>query len=459
MLRNLVSEHASKGSMLWGLEQSVALSDLGAATSLDCRERDISGRSVVIFVDDQLSAGLALIELDGTARRMVLCPPDLDPSRLPQIIVDAEADAIVVGRDQNVSGDFPGLSVIRCGLPLAPRVEEASEVFSTEWALLTSGTSGPPKIVAHTLDSLSDPIRSEGTGAVLGTWATFFDIRRYGGLQAFLRAIIGGCSLVLSHPHESVADYLQRVIAHDVTHMNGTPSHWRRALMTPDVHRFQPVYVRMSGEIADQSLLDGMRLAFPLVEMVNVYGSTEAGVAFEVRDGLEGFPMSVVDSGGDVEVRVVDGELRVRSDRTAMRYLGLAAPRLRDDDGFVSTSDMVERRDERWYFAGRRDGVINVGGLKVHPEEVETLINRHDQVRASLVKGRANPITGKIVVAEIVLKSLPNTEKGGKQVAAIKEEILAMCRHSLPIHKVPATIRVVETLEMSAGGKLVRRNA
>ncbi len=459
MLRNLVSEHASKGSMLWGLEQSVALSDLGAATSLDCRERDISGRSVVIFVDDQLSAALALIELDGTARRMVICPPDLDPSRLPQIIVDAEADAIVVGRDQHVSADFSGLPVIRCGLPLAPRVEKGSEAFSTEWAMLTSGTSGPPKIVAHTLDSLSGPIRRDATGAILGNWATFFDIRRYGGLQAFLRAIIGDCSLVLSHPHESVADLLQRIVAHDVTHMNGTPSHWRRALMTPDVHRFRPDYVRMSGEVADQSLLDGMRLEFPLVTMVNVYGSTEAGVAFEVRDGREGFPMSVVESGGDAEVRVVDGEIRVRSDRTATRYLGLAAPRLRDDDGFVSTSDMVERRGERWYFAGRRDGVINVGGLKVHPEEVEAFINQHDQVRASLVKGRSNPIIGKIVVAEIVLKGHSIDENGGERVAAIKEEILAMCRDGLPVHKVPATIRVVETLEMSAGGKLVRRNA
>src|SRR5208282_3855102 len=100
MLRNLVSEHASTGSMLWGAEQSVALSDLGAATSLDCRARDISGRSVVIFVDDQLSAALALIELDGAARRMVICPPDLDQSHLTQIIADTEADAIVVGRDQ-----------------------------------------------------------------------------------------------------------------------------------------------------------------------------------------------------------------------------------------------------------------------------------------------------------------------------------------------------------------------
>ena len=459
MLRNLVSEHASTGSMLWGAEQSVALSDLGAATSLDCRERDISGRSVVIFADDQLSAALALIELDGTARRMVICPPDLDPSQLPRIIVDAEADAIVIGRDQHLSADFPGLAIIRCGLPLAPRVEKASEAFSTEWCLLTSGTSGPPKIVAHTLDSLSGPIRGDASVAAPATWATFFDIRRYGGLQAFLRAIIGGCSLDLSRPHESVADHLQRVAALGVTHMNGTPSHWRRALMTPDVRSFRPVYVRMSGEIADQALLDGMRRQFPLVTMVNVYGSTEAGVAFEVRDGREGFPMSVVESGGDVEVRVVDGEIRVRSDRTAMRYLGLAAPQLRDDDGFVSTRDMVERRGERCYFVGRRDGVINVGGLKVHPEEVEALINGHDQVRASQVKGRANPITGKIVVAEIVLKSVSVDKNGDEQVTAIKEEILAMCRDRLPSHKVPATIRVVQTLEMSAGGKLVRRNA
>lgn len=454
MLRNWVSENALKRPMLWGAEQSVALSDLVAATGLDASERDVHGRSLVVFVEDQLSAALALLELDGVARRMVICPPDLDPSQLPRIVADAEADAIVVGRDQTLSADFPPLPILRCGLPLAPRAGRAAGALSTEWALLTSGTSGPPKMVAHTLHSLCGVAR--GAGPV--TWATFYDIRRYGGLQIFLRAIVGGGSLVLSHPYESVADHLKRLAERSVTHLTGTPSHWRRALMSPEAHDFQPAYARLSGEIADQALLDAMRLEFPRAKLVHAYASTEAGVGFEVHDAREGFPASVLEN-GDVEVRVVDGEIHIRSSRTAARYLGPDAPALRDEEGFVATRDMVEKRGKRWHFVGRRDGVINVGGLKVHPEEVEAVINRHDKVQASLVKGRANPILGRIVVAEIVLKGSAVGWNSGEQVAAIKEEILAMCRDGLPSHKAPATIRIVEALEMSAGGKLVRRNA
>ena len=83
---------------------------------------------------------------------------------------------------------------------------------------------------------------------------------------------------------------------------------------------------------------------------------------------------------------------------------------------------MVELRDDRFYFVGRRDGVINVGGLKVCPEEIEAVINRHPAVRAALVKGRRNPITGEIVVAEVVLADAAHDE------AALKAEI----RRSLP---------------------------
>jgi len=66
---------------------------------------------------------------------------------------------------------------------------------------------------------------------------------------------------------------------------------------------------------------------------------------------------------------------------------------------------MVELRDGRYYFVGRRGGIINIGGLKVHPEEVEAAINRHPSVRMSLVKARRRPITGAIVVADVVIKS------------------------------------------------------
>ena len=112
-----------------------------------------------------------------------------------------------------------------------------------------------------------------------------------------------------------------------------------------------------------------------------------------------GFPAGfLVHDREGVELKLVDGGRRIRSPRTAQRYLG-AQHALRDRDGFVDTGDMVERRGDRYVFAGRRGGIINVGGLKIDPEEIEAVINRHPQVRMSLVRPKQNPITGSIVIA------------------------------------------------------------
>jgi len=160
-------------------------------------------------------------------------------------------------------------------------------------------------------------------------------------------------------------------------------------------------------------------------------------------------------SGGEVDIKVSDGSLRIRSPRTAARYVGAENPALMDADGFVDTGDLVERRGERCYFVGRRGGIINVGGLKVHPEEVEAVINRHPQVRASLVRSRRNLITGAIVVADIVLRT--PTDGASGRTAAVKREILAVCRQALASYKVPAVIRFVAALDMAATGKSLRR--
>jgi acyl-CoA synthetase (AMP-forming)/AMP-acid ligase II len=194
---------------------------------------------------------------------------------------------------------------------------------------------------------------------------------------------------------------------------------------------------------------------FPGVPIVHAYASTEAGVGFEVEDGLEGFPASLVDRHDlGVEIRVRDGVLQLRSDRTAKGYLSGTA-QLLDAQGFVDSGDIVERRAERFYFVGRRGGVINVGGLKVHPEEVETVVNRHPSVRMSRAKGRRNPLTGMVVVAEVVL----NEVAGGQDESRIRDEILAACHHSLARFKVPMLISFVQTLPLSPTGKLLRGDA
>jgi acyl-coenzyme A synthetase/AMP-(fatty) acid ligase len=217
--------------------------------------------------------------------------------------------------------------------------------------------------------------------------------------------------------------------------------------MSPGLARVAPNYVRLSGEIADQAVLDSLKTRFPEAAIGHAYASTEAGVGFEVTDGLEGFPASFVGAPGAVEMRVVDGCLQIRSPRTASRFIGSAEP-LKDGD-FVDTGDMVELRGARYYFTGRRGGIINVGGLKIHPEEVEAVINRHPAVRLSRVSGRRSPITGAIVVAEVVLGDGEDRDK-------VQAEILRDCRASLKPFQVPAMVRVVPKLELSAGGKLIR---
>ena len=133
----------------------------------------------------------------------------------------------------------------------------------------------------------------------------------------------------------------QRLGRHGVTHLTGTPSHWRRALMSPANAAIHPRYVRLSGEIADQAILDSLKARFPGVPIGHAYASTEAGVGFEVTDGLEGFPASYVGRPGPVEMRVVEGLLHVRSPRTASGYVGGAEALT--EDGWVDTGDMVER--------------------------------------------------------------------------------------------------------------------
>jgi acyl-coenzyme A synthetase/AMP-(fatty) acid ligase len=435
---------------LHGLEGNVKLSALSRGSSLGVPLDELRGASVLVYTRDQLPSALALIELDGIVRRLVLAPPDLQPEHLPAILETAQIDTVVGDRR------LDAVRFVPCSAKIIPTDRIRRNCLRTEWVLMTSGTTGVPKLVAHTYASLTNPMTGRGKiGSAGAVWSSFYDMRRYAGIQTFLRAMLGGASMVLSSAQESVGDFLARAGASGVTHINGTPSHWRRALMSSFADRMAPRYVRLSGEIADQQILDHLRAAYPDAGITHCYASTEAGIVFDVVDGLAGFPAEFIARRGAVEVRLVEGSLRVQSNCTALNYLGDVPPMF-EADGFVDTSDMVELRDGRYYFVGRRGGVINIGGRKVHPEEVEAEINRHPSVRMSLVKARRNPITGAIVVAEIVVNSAAGPAEGSD---ALRNEILEMCRTALARYKVPTTIRFVPAIEIAASGKLVRRDA
>lgn len=439
----------------------VELRSLAGASVLKGQLKTLRDRSVIIATGQALTAVLALIELDGVARRMVLCPPGVAPEHFPQVVRDSQADAWVT--DAAAGGPPPGvkqiLTVEAHPEPRPCKVDRKGRTSPTEWVLLTSGTTGGPKLVLHTLASLTAAFTQPGSlEAGTPRWSTFYDVRRYGGLQILLRALLYG-SLVLPGPKEPPDELLARSAAAGVTHMSGTPSHWRKALMSGAAAVLRPAYVRLSGEIADQPILDALHAAFPQAVLAHAFASTEAGVAFEVRDGLAGFPASMAGICGEgVRIDLSRGTLRIKSPGNATRYLGEGAPPIKDAEGFVDLGDRLEQRGERWYFVGRNGGIINVGGLKVHPEEVEAVINSHPGVRMSLVKPRRNPITGTVVTAEVVLAegAAAGEEAPAKRIC---REILETCRARLAAHKVPALIHIVPMLEVSASGKLVRHDA
>jgi acyl-coenzyme A synthetase/AMP-(fatty) acid ligase len=417
---------------------------------------NVRGCSVVLATIDPFTAASALIQLDGVARRIVLCPPDLSPEHLSFVADTAEADVILTDQPELASID-PRVELILPGRQktTAGGLDLHSPI-QTEWVLLTSGTTGRPKLVVHTLASLAGAIKLADPVPAPVVWSTFYDIRRYGGLQIFLRAALTGASLVLPGAQESTADFLARAGSCGVTHISGTPSHWRSALMSPFAAAIVPAYVRLSGEIADQAILNQLQSQYPEAKIVHAFASTEAGLAFEVSDRQMGIPVDTIGATPNVEMKVEQGSLRVRSARTASRYLGDENRPLKDADGFVDTGDLLDLRDCRYYFVGRRDGTINVGGLKVHPEEVEAVINRHPAVGVSLVKTKKNPITGALVVADVVLRSPLSVDRTAH---ALQSEILRFCRGELANYKVPVAINFVPALAVAKTGKLMRPHA
>ncbi|MBV8975762.1 MAG: long-chain fatty acid--CoA ligase [Alphaproteobacteria bacterium] len=409
--------------------------------------RKLRDASVLVHCSSALSAALSLLQLDGLVRRMVLCPPGAD---IAQILQAAEvAQTSVVVSDLYTHPALAHLPHIAADRALSGEPASGKRDRRSEWVLFTSGSTGTAKLVVHTLETLT--ARFAATSA--GSWGTFYDIRRYGGLVIFLRALLSGATLVAAEPGEAIDDYLTRVRTAGCRRLTGTPSHWRRALISPALSGLELDYVRLSGEIADQAILDKLRARFPEAKIVHAFASTEAGLAFEVDDGREGFPDSVLGaSTAQFQIKVEDGTLRVRSPGAALRMLGGDAP-LCDAQGFIDTRDAVHFREGRYRFEGRRDGVINVGGNKIHPEEIEAVLNRHPLVQLSRVRSRKNPILGALAEAEVVLGP------GSASAPRIHDDLIALCAAHLPPHKRPVAIRFIESLPLSQSGKLDRAHA
>ena len=311
--------------------------------------------------------------------------------------------------------------------------------------LLTSGTTGVPKAAAHQLDRLLGLIPLERPEPP-PRWLLTFAPASFAGLQVILTALVGHAPLAASSAPD-MASLTRLALEVGPTAISGTPTFWRAFLpaMTGLEDRVPLRYATVGGEAVDQSTLDRIAAHFPKARITHIYASTEAGAAFAVRDGKAGFPAAWLgeDLGG-VRLRAVDGVLQVNSARRMESYVsGQEMPV--DGEGWLDTGDLVETVGDRVYFRGRQGTLINVGGNKVRPEEVEAAILQVPGVVDVQVKGLRNAITGELVGADIVVAP-------GLEAQAVTNQVKQAMR-SLPPYAIPRIIRVVPHLAEIAGGK------
>jgi acyl-coenzyme A synthetase/AMP-(fatty) acid ligase len=281
-------------------------------------------------------------------------------------------------------------------------------------------------------------------------WGLLYDYARFAGLQVVFQALLSGSTLISPSLDAPLAEQVSSLVQGGCTHLSATPTLWRKILMTAGSDQLKLQQITLGGEIAEQRVLNALRLRHPEARITHIYASTEAGVGFSVADGQEGFPATyLTESPTGIELRVREGKLYVRNSSVKPRYVG-GVDQFADEEGFVDTGDVVALRGDRYIFLGRETGVINVGGNKVHPEEVEQILMSHPDVWQAKVSAKRNPITGSLVVAEVVIL------QDSHDPTALRDSITEYCHARLERHKVPALIRFVKELPCSVTGKIAR---
>lgn len=423
------------------------LADVRAMRASEALQDALKFDSVAVRLGDPLKLALALIALDGQIARLLLLSSDMRDADTCELLKQFGVQALLT--DLSLDTEAGSVQILWTATPtpgLASR-EAIKPSVVTKWIFATSGTTGMPKLVTHTLASLTRTTKVFSNAP--RRWGQMYNIARFAGIQVFLQGILGG-TLLMPAPDSSLPEQLAFLALNGCTALSATPTLWRKILMNAGHENLPLAQVTLGGEIADGAVLSALARSYPVARVVHIYASTEAGTAFSVRDGLPGFPASYLrEPPGGVRLKVVDGRLFVQTRTAGATYLNREEA-FADGDGFVDTGDRVEIEGDRCLFLGRENGAINVGGNKVYPEEVEHTLLAHPDVELARVSARKSPITGQLVVAEVVARP-------GIDTAALPAALKAWCAGRLPHWKRPAMIRLVPELSATNGGKIDRK--
>ncbi|MEP1471060.1 MAG: class I adenylate-forming enzyme family protein [Halieaceae bacterium] len=405
-----------------------------------CYLRDSSELIILMLAASCAGIPLVIINRDFSVEQVSTLVSDLD---IALLFTESEFDSDIPCKQLNPY-DKKELNFGE-SVPTSRLEERDSELL-----ILTSGTTQKPRCVSYLWSDLLAQI-SIGKADLSERWMLAYKLNHFAGIQMLAHILSNQSTLVLS-PSTLVTDSLATMSRRSVTHVSSTPTFWRFALnlLTAASHPPALKQITLGSEPVSADLLDGLALAFPKARITHIYALTEAGSCVSVSDGRPGLPLAILDRPTDsaIQLRISNNELQVKTRHGMSGYRNSADIAPVTSDGWLSTGDLVKVEGDRIHFMGRESEVINVGGVKVHPLEVENIVLAQPGVKLARVFGQDNPVVGQIVAVELIVSE-------GFDPEVVEEDVRLACR-VLPRHSMPRNVIIVDSINTN-NLKLSRR--
>ncbi len=331
-------------------------------------------------------------------------------------------------------------------LPVNPLLLDIKRLQTPGLILFSSGSTGKSKAALHNLAPLLDKYKVPRNSLRTITFLLFDHI---GGINTLLYTL-SNAGTVITLENRS-PDFVCHTIERFRAEILPTSPSFINLILISDVYKKYDLSslktVTYGTEVMPESTLLRFHEIFPDVKLLQTYGLSEVGILRSKSKASDSLWVKV--GGEGFETRIVNGMLEIKTKSAMLGYLNAPSPFT--EDGWFMTGDAVESDGEYILIKGRTSEIINVGGEKVYPAEVESVLLTMENVEDAIVSGEQNAIMGQIVKAKIKLMR-------EESPAEFRKRLKDFCRDKLPAYKIPQKIIIAETGFHGARFKRMRRD-
>jgi acyl-CoA synthetase (AMP-forming)/AMP-acid ligase II len=324
-------------------------------------------------------------------------------------------------------------------------IKKLKENQNSGLILFSSGSTGKPKAMIHNLDNLINSYKDKKAKSMNMLVFLMFD--HIGGLNTLFNALCMGACLIIpkNRDAKNICELIQN---YKIMVLPSSPTFLNLILISGEHEKYDLSSLRMityGTEAMPESLLLKLKESFPKVKFLQTFGTSETGISTTSSKSSDSLYMKIEDA--NQEYKIVDNELWLRSKTQVLGYLNASMDSF-TSDGWFKTGDLVEELEDGYLkIIGRSKEVINVGGQKVLPAEVESVILSMKEIDDCMVYSESNVITGQTVVCDVVLHEPKEN---------IKKIIRLFCKDKLETFKIPTKVNVVEKTNFSERFKKIR---